>query len=86
MKRICVNYASNSGARTEYVESALQLGELLAKKEIELVYGGAEVGLMGAVASATMKNGLTKTDKTQPRQFSQRKKPPPPPPLCILIL
>lgn len=49
MKRICVNYVSNSGVRPEYVESALQLGELLARKEIELVYGGAEVGLMGVL-------------------------------------
>ncbi len=57
MKRICVNCGSNFGARPEYLEAAFKLGELLAKRNIELVYGGAEVGLMGAVASAAMKNG-----------------------------
>jgi uncharacterized protein (TIGR00730 family) len=57
MKRICVNCGSNSGARPEYVETAIKLGELLSNKGIELVYGGAEVGLMGAIASAAMNNG-----------------------------
>jgi uncharacterized protein (TIGR00730 family) len=58
MKRICVNCGSNSGARPEYVETAIKLGELLSNKGIELVYGGAEVGLMGAIASAVMNNGV----------------------------
>ena len=57
MKRICVYCGSNPGARSEYIDSAIQLGRFLAEKEIELVYGGAEVGLMGAVASETLKNG-----------------------------
>ncbi len=59
MKRICVNCGSNSGVRPEYVEAATKLGELLSEKGIELVYGGAGVGLMGAVASAVMKSGGT---------------------------
>ncbi|WP_321414835.1 TIGR00730 family Rossman fold protein [uncultured Desulfobacter sp.] len=57
MKRICINCGSNSGARSEYMETAIKLGQLISNKGIELVYGGAEVGLMGAVASAAMKNG-----------------------------
>lgn len=57
MKRICVNCGSNPGARPEYMATATQLGEMLAKEAIELVYGGAVVGLMGAVASAVMNNG-----------------------------
>lgn len=44
MKRICVNCGSNSGSHPEYLKSAILLGGLLAEKEIELVYGGAEVG------------------------------------------
>lgn len=59
MKRICVNCGSNPGARKEYMAAAARLGELLSNKEIEFVYGGAEVGLMGAVASAVMNNGGT---------------------------
>jgi predicted Rossmann-fold nucleotide-binding protein len=33
------------------------LGQTLAKKNIELVYGGANVGLMGAVADGALKHG-----------------------------
>ncbi len=57
LKRICVYCGSNSGIRPEYLESAIQLGKFLAEQEIELVYGGAKIGLMGAVATATMNNG-----------------------------
>lgn len=57
MKRICVNCGSNMGRRPEYMEEAVHLGKILAEKRIELVYGGASVGLMGALASSAMKNG-----------------------------
>ncbi len=57
MKRICVNCGSNSGVRSEYKEVAKKLGELLSKRGVELVYGGAGVGLMGAVASSVLNNG-----------------------------
>ena len=57
MKRICVNCGSNPGFHKEYMETASILGELLAEKGIELVYGGAGVGMMGAVAEGVMKNG-----------------------------
>lgn len=57
MKRICVYCGSNPGSRPEYVHSAKALGRLLAQRNIEVVYGGAEVGLMGAVASATLAEG-----------------------------
>ena len=36
----------------EYVECASELGRLLASRGLELVYGGARVGLMGALADA----------------------------------
>jgi uncharacterized protein (TIGR00730 family) len=57
MKRIAVFCGSNKGARPAYTEAATRLGELLARKNIELVYGGGMVGLMGAVADAALKNG-----------------------------
>jgi uncharacterized protein (TIGR00730 family) len=57
MKRIAVFCGSNKGARPAYTEAATQLGELLARKKIELVYGGGMVGLMGAVADAALKHG-----------------------------
>jgi len=57
MKRIAVFSGSNHGARPAYTEAAERLGELLARKKIELVYGGGMVGLMGVVADAALKHG-----------------------------
>jgi len=57
MKRIAVFCGSNKGARPAYAEAATQLGELLAREKIELVYGGGMVGLMGVVADAALKHG-----------------------------
>jgi uncharacterized protein (TIGR00730 family) len=54
MKRICVFAGSSSGVRTEYLGAASDLGSCLAARGIELVYGGARVGLMGAVADAVL--------------------------------
>jgi uncharacterized protein (TIGR00730 family) len=48
---------SASGARTSYSATASELGALLAREGIELVYGGAKVGLMGAVADAALAAG-----------------------------
>lgn len=54
MKRIAVYCGSSPGASEEYESEAYVLGKTLAQKEIGLVYGGAKVGLMGAVASGTL--------------------------------
>jgi len=50
MKRICVFCGSSPGARPEYLEAANRLGRLLASKNIGLVYGGGNVGIMGQIA------------------------------------
>jgi uncharacterized protein (TIGR00730 family) len=57
MKRLAVYCGSNQGARPEYTAAAQELGALLARKKIELVYGGGCVGLMGAVAEAVLNGG-----------------------------
>ncbi len=57
MKTLCVYCGSNSGSRPEYLEAATRLGQCLAERKIAIVYGGAEVGLMGAVASSALNNG-----------------------------
>ncbi|MHC1710800.1 MAG: TIGR00730 family Rossman fold protein [Solidesulfovibrio sp.] len=57
MKSICVFCGSSSGADPAYVDAAQALGRLLADEEITLIYGGACVGLMGAVADATLSAG-----------------------------
>ena len=57
MKRIAVYCGSNKGVRPEYAAAAHELGALLARERIELVYGGGMVGLMGIVADAALKHG-----------------------------
>lgn len=57
LKRVCVFCGSGDGARPEYGEAATALGRLLAEQKIELVYGGAKVGLMGKVADAALRAG-----------------------------
>jgi hypothetical protein len=57
MKRIAVYCGSNRGARPEYAAAARELGTLLARERIELVYGGGMVGLMGVVADAVLHHG-----------------------------
>lgn len=59
MKRICVNCGSNRGFRSVYLKAAEELGAELAHSGLELVYGGAGVGLMGEVANAAIRAGGT---------------------------
>jgi uncharacterized protein (TIGR00730 family) len=59
MKRILVFCGSSPGARPEYAAGAQELGRLLAERELELVYGGASVGLMGALADGVLAAGGT---------------------------
>ncbi len=54
MRRICVFCGSNSGARPEYLQAARELAQVLVKNKIGLVYGGASVGAMGAIANAVL--------------------------------
>ncbi len=57
MKRICVFCGSSSGKSPIYLESAKKLGKLIAQNGFELVYGGASIGVMGAIADAALENG-----------------------------
>lgn len=54
MKRICVFAGSNRGSQAEYHAVAHELGHTLARRDVALIYGGARVGLMGAVADAVL--------------------------------
>ena len=54
MKRICVFCGSNAGHDARYRAEAEALGRLLASRGIELIYGGGNVGLMGALADACL--------------------------------
>ncbi|MFC4306938.1 TIGR00730 family Rossman fold protein [Cohnella boryungensis] len=57
MKKIAVFCGSSDGANPIYKEGAQLLGRELANRSITLVYGGASVGLMGAVADAVLEQG-----------------------------
>jgi uncharacterized protein (TIGR00730 family) len=57
LRRVCVFCGSSPGADPRYVQMAEQLGELLAARGLGLVYGGASVGLMGALADAALRRG-----------------------------
>jgi uncharacterized protein (TIGR00730 family) len=56
-KRVCVYCGSNSGSRRSYEHAAEAMGRTLAKRGVELVYGGGRVGLMGTLANATLEAG-----------------------------
>lgn len=57
MRRVCVFCGSSFGARPAYTEAARALGRLLVDRELELVYGGGNVGLMGVVADEVLAAG-----------------------------
>lgn len=57
MKNICVFCGSSHGTKQIYAETAKTLGQLMAQRKKNLVYGGGNVGLMGTVADAVMENG-----------------------------
>jgi uncharacterized protein (TIGR00730 family) len=56
MKSICVFCGSSTGSNSKYVAAAKHLGQLLAQKNITLVYGGGNVGLMGEIANSVLNN------------------------------
>lgn len=57
MKSICVYCGSNSGGKPVYAERARELGARLARENLQLIYGGGNVGLMGKVADAVLEHG-----------------------------
>ncbi|PSK94373.1 TIGR00730 family Rossman fold protein [Taibaiella chishuiensis] len=59
MKSIVVFCGSSYGNQPVYEEQAVVLGQTLARNGIRLIYGGASVGLMGAVANAALQAGGT---------------------------
>ncbi len=57
LKAICVYCGSSVGRRESYAVAARGLGNVLAERDIALVYGGASVGIMGAVADTVLAAG-----------------------------
>ncbi|PWV72344.1 TIGR00730 family Rossman fold protein [Halomonas sp. A11-A] len=57
MPRFCVYLGSRDGHDPQFLETARELGRELARRGHVLVYGGARIGLMGALADAAMAEG-----------------------------
>jgi uncharacterized protein (TIGR00730 family) len=55
--RICVFCGSNPGNNGLYATAAREMGRTLAAHNIDLIYGGGRVGLMGALADAALSAG-----------------------------
>jgi uncharacterized protein (TIGR00730 family) len=59
--RICVFCGSTPGRDPRHLAATIALGRLLAERRLHLVYGGARVGLMGALADEVLTRGGTVT-------------------------
>ena len=57
MKRLCVYCGSSSGGQPDYAQVARQLARAMVSRNIDLVYGGASVGIMGEIANAVLEEG-----------------------------
>lgn len=56
LKQVVVFCASSPGHESIFMESARMVGEALVSRDINLVYGGGRIGLMGAIADSVMAN------------------------------
>lgn len=56
-KRICVFCGSSQGKKPSYHDAAVELGNQLVARSIDLVYGGGSIGLMGLVSQAVYGGG-----------------------------
>ncbi len=55
--RIAVFCGSSAGNDIEYTNAAKKLGQFFALNNVDVVYGGGNVGIMGAIADSVMENG-----------------------------
>ncbi|CAK8576215.1 unnamed protein product [Lathyrus sativus] len=56
-KRICVFCGSSSGNKSSYKDAAIELGKELVSRNIDLVYGGGNIGLMGLISQSVYDGG-----------------------------
>ena len=56
-KRVCIFCGSSSGKSAKYVDFAKDLGDKMCDENYDLVYGGASIGVMGAVADKVLERG-----------------------------
>jgi uncharacterized protein (TIGR00730 family) len=56
-RSVCVFCGSQEGAKREYMESAREFARAATRKGLTLVFGGGQVGLMGALADSALEHG-----------------------------
>jgi hypothetical protein len=69
---VCVFCSSSDTIAPEFFAAATELGEQIARNDYSLVFGGTDVGLMGAVARSTHQHG-GRVVGVLPEAFEQRK-------------
>ncbi len=57
ISNVCVYCGSSDGNEPSFVEAGEKFGTILARSGVGLVYGGASIGVMGAVAKAVLAEG-----------------------------
>jgi len=57
IRSLCVFCGSSSGASPQYIEASQVLADAMLERDITLIYGGAHVGVMGAIADRLMQGG-----------------------------
>lgn len=71
MKNICVFCGSSRGFNNKYSEPGRELAKIIAEKNLNLVYGGANIGLMKVIADAVLENG-SEVYGVMPRNLADR--------------
>lgn len=57
MKRLCVYCGSSPGSGNSYITAAKEFAQLLVASDIDLVYGGSHMGIMGVLADSVLEGG-----------------------------
>jgi len=57
VRSVCVYCGSSTGSDPVYAEAAIELAQALAARGLRVVYGGAQVGLMGLIADTALEAG-----------------------------
>src|SRR5215207_2768589 len=57
IQSLAIFCGSKTGANKLYMQQATELGELLAKHNIAIIYGGGKKGLMGCIADTALQFG-----------------------------
>jgi uncharacterized protein (TIGR00730 family) len=54
---VCVYCGSSPGTEPAFAEAAEKLGKILAESGVRLIYGGGDIGLMGALSESVLEHG-----------------------------